>query len=70
MQNETLKPKVVDTCALISLSVSGFLEECLAFNILIPKEIKRELEDISQYSDLDGEHAKKILKLVPIKSRW
>lgn len=67
MQKETINPKVVDTCALISLSVSGFLEECLTFNILIPQEIKRELEDISQYSDLDGIHAKRILKFISNK---
>ncbi len=69
MQKETLKPKVVDTCALISLSVSGFLEKCFAFNMLIPQEIKRELEDISQYPDLDGIHARRILKSVPDKIR-
>ncbi len=67
MQFKTSKPKVMDTCALLSLSVSGFLEECLNFDILITKEIKKELEDISQYSDIDGKHAKKILGLIPNK---
>jgi len=67
VQNKILKPKVIDTCALLTLSVSGFLERYLDFNILIPEEIKRELKDISQYPDSDGMNAKKILGFVPDK---
>lgn len=67
VQNEILKPKVLDTCALLSLSVSGFLEKCLSFNILIPEEVKKELEDISQYPDQDGIHARRVLRLTPDK---
>ena len=69
MQKKTLKPKVVDTCALISLSVSGFLEECIELNIIIPRKIKEELGDISQYPDLDGKHARNVLGFVPDRIR-
>ena len=59
---------MIDTCALISLSVTGVLHKCFEFtDISIPEKVKEELTDISQYGDLDGNHAKNILKAIPGK---
>lgn len=69
MQKKILKHEaVIDTCALISLSVTGVLIKCLEIvDILIPEKVNEELIDIAHYSDLDGTHAKSILKTIPEK---
>lgn len=56
---------VMDTSSLVSLEMIGLLRRALRIiEVVIPKVVVKELEEISKFSDPEGKAAKNILKLV------
>ncbi len=56
----------IDTCSLIALQYSGYLETIVkSLNLIITKKISSELEEMGKFSDDDSSAAHDVLKLVP-----
>lgn len=55
----------IDTCSLIALQYSGYLEASIkTVNLVITKKIYSELEEMGEFSDDDSSAAQEVLKLV------
>ncbi|MFA4936527.1 MAG: hypothetical protein WC568_11890 [Candidatus Methanoperedens sp.] len=55
----------IDTCSLIALQYSGYLEASIkTVNLVITKKIYSELEEMGNFSDDDSSAAQEVLKLV------
>lgn len=55
----------IDTCSLIALHYSGYLEITINnLNLIITKKIYSELEEMGTFSDDDGSAAHEVLKLI------
>lgn len=55
----------IDTCSLIALHYSGYLEITIEnLNLIITKKIYSELEEVGTFSDDDGSAAREVLKLI------
>ena len=60
-----MKQAIADTSALVSLAFSGRLEEiCKAMALLIPLQVKKELEEIAERNDAKASAAKMVLELI------
>lgn len=56
-----------DTCSLIALHYSGYLENIIKnVNLVITKKIYSELEAMGKFSDDDSVAAREVLKLAPL----
>lgn len=56
----------IDTCSLIALYYSGYLEDTIkALNLVITNKIHSELEEMGKYSDDDGFAALEVLTFLP-----
>ncbi len=55
----------IDTCSLIALQYSGYLEASIkTVTLVITKKIYSELEEMGKFSDDDSSAAQEVLKLV------
>src|SRR3989344_8155051 len=60
-----MKKAVADTSALISIALSGQLDEVVEnINLFIPKAVKLELTEMNEFEDIEGSAAKKILSFI------
>lgn len=56
----------IDTCSLIALHYSGYLEVAVkTVNLVITKKVYSELEEMGKFSDEDGSAAIEVLKFIP-----
>ncbi len=56
---------VMDTSAIVSLEMIGFLQKSLdIIKIIIPKGVEEEIKEIFLYKDKEGKSAKEILQLI------
>ncbi len=56
----------IDTCSLIALHYSGYLEAAVeTANLVITKRIYSELEEMGKFSDDDSSAALEVLKFIP-----
>ena len=56
----------IDTCSLIALHYSGYLEAAVkTVNLVITKKVLSELEEMGEFSDDDGSAAHEVLKFLP-----
>ncbi len=61
-----MKRFVIDTCSLIALHYSGYLEAAVkTVNLVTTKKIYSELEEMGKFSDDDSSAAREVLKFMP-----